>query len=355
MALLLYQFTVDVHATLMVAANTSNATADYYYLSNDGINDKEVLCSNVEECFVECLEASSCLNAIINATACNSFTFIRCAYNGCAGTVVYGPKLEANINNGWYAGVEFHFNTTNIINYNGAGYPISLHAANAQQVYITCNSCDDSSFYLQNVSQIIEIDVQQTGSIRGSFIDASNANKLEIICMGGAESCNAVSVWPPHKHEYGFTIYCSSIRKACQSITVHVASNEYVNNYMQLICSRQWSHSENTNYDYDWDDICNIQWQCHDINITEHWNSNTSTVYQAILGGYGCDSDVCCPWRDAADMVLNATKFYRKEVDQCITPLKTRYINLAAYPDYSKITCAAGTGKSGIHIHRFHN
>eukprot|EP01084_Bolivina_argentea_P256237 431315_1 len=305
--LLVHFFEISITFANEIAANISNTSGDYYFLTNNGNYDKSISCSNPSGCYVECNGYHACKSFNITAHSTNWLT-LKC-HGGSACyqmNLLDGPIYDANIecissedNSCQYA--KFSLITTNVVtlecnNYidsstysdyssSGSCYGATLHAEYTNKVYINCNGtadCRSFKLYANYTSSQITINSNGYESLYQSKIYSANSGELEINCNNGS-SCSHINIYPPYNMEYGFTLNCISIPYSCSSVHITVPrSDTFKNNYMQLLCPRTSVFTQS----------CDVQWTCLDIGTS----TSTSTSFSSSHALYTCDNDDCCPW-----------------------------------------------------------
>eukprot|EP01084_Bolivina_argentea_P283085 484733_1 len=314
MTLLCFDFMqISVNASI-ITPNISNATGEYYYLTNDADYSKNITCGNPSGCYIICGENDACKTSSINAIASNILDLVCSGSSSCDSmNLISGPINTANIQCISPSGLAcksatFTMSSTNNINVEcdtdttlntlGNCYYINIHAENAHQVNINCAGrydCRFGDFHLGSVSSTVTINGNGYGSLNSANVYAANSNKLVINCNNGY-SCYLTNIEPPYSQAYAFILFCTSVPYSCSTVDISVPSSLAItNNYMELICGRSPYFNDN----------CEVGWICPDL------STGISTFTTYIYGSYSsyqCNDNDCCPWTDPNSMLQLTTK-----------------------------------------------
>eukprot|EP01084_Bolivina_argentea_P082653 149644_1 len=316
LSLLVYSLAILDTNSISTTATHSNATGDYYLLSDETQN-KIITCSNPSKCYIHC-QQNACKSAEINASLSESLVLKCLGTQSCYFlTITEGPETTANIecishstttSNSCYK-AKFFLNNTDTINFqcatddtsnfDGDCEQLQLYAQNATDVVIDCMgpgtyACYEMQIYIDYVSNKSILNAIGVHAMDGIEVHAWHSNQLDIHC-DASNACQNLNIWPPYQDAYVFRLFCLLVRYSCYQIEIRIPqSTNYADNYMEMICPRTETYIYHTN-------ICNIKWFCLDL------NNGMASSFDELASRWGCYSEECCPWNNPNNIQQNTT------------------------------------------------
>eukprot|EP01084_Bolivina_argentea_P298358 514130_1 len=245
----------------------TNETGEYYILSSS-TTATPIYCKNVEGCYIECNEQSSCDNAYIYAAESNYLTLICSQRNSCNKIyITAGSMIETNIYCTSFLGyacseATFIMNETPIVNllcdndvslpvYNdpyspainhdleyGGCYSVALWAQNSEKVNVECSDydCQRAIFHVESVRNKTMLTSSGEYGLYAAYIYGANAHELIVNC-NRTGACLYLEIFPPYQSQWIFSLNCAAEYQSCSAIDITIPkSYTFTTNYMELIC-----------------------------------------------------------------------------------------------------------------------